>query len=231
MERLLMLLLLSAALAVNHDPVWAPAMPVPPAPAAPAAGFAPSAPEPGESRYAPLPPRKPAEGLQAVKESLMDQADMIQEKHGVRILLAGVGQDHIIMEIRKLGGWDGELSDTDLAAIKATLYEIAGAEFPLRLTVRTCCDREADVTGKIAQYDAESNRILIVNEHKKNGQSDDPEAYWVGLAEDGVLTVDGEPVHEGLGSALIGREAKVWTTGLMLQSYPGQTLAVKVEAE
>ncbi|WP_282942599.1 DUF3221 domain-containing protein [Paenibacillus sp. RC67] len=94
-----------------------------------------------------------------------------------------------------------------------------------------CCKSAATITGKIKSYDKEQNRVLIVNEQKKNGNTDDPEANWVGMQSDAVLVVDGIQSASGLNESLVGRDVKVWTTGVTMLSYPGQTSAIKMVIE
>ena len=116
--------------------------------------------------------------------------------------------------------------------LKKTLFGLAGTEFPIKLSVQACCTKEAGITVvRLTSFDKEQKRILIVNEQKKNGNSDDPEATWVTLIGDGILVIGGINVISGFDKSIIGREAKAWSTGVMLQSYPGQTSAVKVVVE
>jgi len=102
---------------------------------------------------------------------------------------------------------------------------------PLEITVRECCNYTAEVTGAITHYDVKQNGVLVVNEQKKNGNTDDPEATWIRLEEDALLIIDGSKSGLGLNESLVGREAKAWTNGFIAQSYPGQTSAIKMIVE
>jgi hypothetical protein len=171
------------------------------------------------------------EGLHEIKQTISEHMKEIGERHSIRILMLGVAQDHVMIQIRALGDVEKTLSEAELEAVKKTLFEFAGSEFPLKLSTWTCCTEEPDITGKITSFDNNENRILIINEQKKNGNSDNPEAIWVSLQADGSLVVDGSKVSSGLEKSMIGKWVKVWSNGLMLQSYPSQTSAVKVVVE
>jgi hypothetical protein len=220
MKRLLLLLIFCVSLsACNSLEVTNPIIP------APAASEVNITKENGSSQ-----PRM-ADELLEIKQSISAHMKESGERHSIRILMLGVGQDHILIQIRALDDVEKTLSETELEAVKKTLFEIAGSEFPLKLSARACCTEEAGITGKITSFDEKENRILIINERKKNGNSDDPEATWVSLQEDGILIVDGSKVSSGLEKSMIGKWAKAWSNGLMLQSYPGQTSAVKIVVE
>lgn len=182
------------------------------------------------------PPESPAwprktDGLHDIKNKITEHSEELKERHSIQIQMAGVGENHIMMHIRRIGDIEGNISEEELTLIKKTLFDIAGKEFPLKLSVMQCCKGEPQVTGTIKTFDQEHRRILVINEQKKNGSTDDPEASWVALQPDGKLIVAGIPVQTGFSKELIGKEVKVWTTGLMLQSYPGQTSALKVIVE
>ena len=171
------------------------------------------------------------EELNGIKQTISEHFKEIEEQHSIKILMVGVGQDHIIIEIRRSGDVEQTLSEAEIEAFKRTVFGLVGIEFPIKLSVQACCTNEAGITGKIRAFDKEQKRILIVNEQKKNGNSDDPEATWVTLTGDGILVISGSNVFSGFDKSIIGREAKAWSTGVMLQSYPGQTSAVKVVVE
>jgi hypothetical protein len=70
-----------------------------------------------------------------------------------------------------------------------------------------------------------------MNEEKKNGNTNDPEATYIELTSDGILILDGKRVTTGFNKSLVGREVKVWTTGMVDQSYPVQAAGMKVVVE
>lgn len=171
------------------------------------------------------------EDLNEIKQTISKHFKEIEEQHSIKILMVGVGLDHIMIEVRQSRNVEGTLSDVEIETFKKTLFGLVGTEFPIKLSVRTCCTKEAEIVGKIKSFDKDNNRILIVNEQKKNGNSEQPEATWVNLTDDGMLIVSGSNVFSGFDKSIVGREAKIWTTGVMAQSYPAQTSAVKVIVE
>jgi len=177
------------------------------------------------------PSSPPPEGLDAIHAKVREIWPKIQERYSVVWQTIGTGEDKLMLQIRSYGDIERELTQEDIDSIRNGLFEEIGEEFPVDISVLPCCGGAPFVTGEIRSVDEESNRILVVNESKKNGNTDDPEAYWIRLAEDGRIDLgDGEPSRK-FDTSLVGKEAKVWTTGLVEQSYPGQTVALKVIAE
>ncbi|MBD0384763.1 DUF3221 domain-containing protein [Paenibacillus sedimenti] len=236
MKAILSLIIASATLAtIYYCPVerFEQSMPNPPTPAVPVAPVLPD-------KQVVVPLREPAvsrsfeqieaANLQFAMKKLEADRKLIEQRHSIQLMMMGIGKDHIMVQVRRTGDVENPMPEDEIEAVKQTLFGIAGGEFPLELSVMECCKNAANVTGKIRSYDKEQDRILIVNEQKKNGNTDDPEATWVGLQTDAVLVVDGSKAT-GLSESLVGREAKVWTTGVMMTSYPGQTSAIKIVIE
>lgn len=90
---------------------------------------------------------------------------------------------------------------------------------------------KADISGEITEINEETNQILIINDRKKNGNTGSPEMIWVGLSEEGELFVDGTTTVSTFEQSLVGREAKVWTTGFIANSKPPQAFALKIIVE
>ncbi|MBP1995083.1 hypothetical protein [Paenibacillus eucommiae] len=217
MERLLELFLLCIVLTLGNidektDP-WPPVIAV-------------EAPKPSELSNLVL-----KDEWEAINKSINDHRQKIEAQHSIQIQSMGVGQDHILIVIRSFGDVERVMSETELAAVEKTLFELANAKFPLKLSVQKCCTRKADITGKISDYDKARNRILIVDEREKEADTDAPEAAWVKLTADGILMVGGKRAASGFDKSLIGREASAWSTGFMALSYPGQASVLKVVVE
>ncbi|TVY03282.1 DUF3221 domain-containing protein [Cohnella terricola] len=186
---------------------------------------------PFASAKPPINPSPPAEGLKAIQAQVQEIWPEIERRHSVAWQTLGTGDDKLMLQIRSYGDVERELTQADVDAIRDSLFEEIGEEFPIDISVLSCCSGAPFVTGEIRSVDEMSNRILVVNESKKNGNTDDPEAYWIELSEDGKIVFgDGEPTRQ-FDTSLVGKEAKVWTTGLVHQSYPGQTAALKVIVE
>lgn len=174
-------------------------------------------------------PSPSSTGLQAIQDRLTGQWEELREKHALELQFVYSTEDAVHMEVRPYGEFERAPTEERIEAFKESLFELAGEAFPVEISVRECCEGEPAVVGKIESVDGK--RVLIVNENKKNGNTDDPEAYWVSLTADGkLLAEDGKTALE-IDDSLVGKEAKAWTTGLVNQSYPGQTSAVKIVVE
>ncbi|WP_127586896.1 hypothetical protein [Paenibacillus koleovorans] len=186
-----------------------------------------------------FPPPTPSESpagsgtpdLKAIQEKLFSQKSVFETKHEIQMMMGATGKDHIMMQFRSKGDVERKFTAADKEAIQATLYELAGEPFPLEITFLECCTQEPFISGIIKSYDAAENRVLIVHETKKNGNSSDPLAYFVGLMPDAILQIDGVSANTKLSASLVGRRAKVWTSGFVMDSYPGQTSAIKLIIE
>ncbi|MEF3306623.1 DUF3221 domain-containing protein [Paenibacillus sp. GYB003] len=75
----------------------------------------------------------------------------------------------------------------------------------------------------------DGNRVLVVNENKKNGNTDDPEATWITLTDDGTIVCAGnKPERLAFDTLKVGQRVEAWSTGLRLLSYPSQCSVVKI---
>jgi hypothetical protein len=162
--------------------------------------------------------------LQRIKDMIEEKREEFESRHRVQIMSSGLGRD-IWIHVRPTEDVERPISESALDEMRKHLFELADKEFPLRLTVLSCCEQPADITGKITKI--EEKRALIVDETKKNGNTDDPEATWVSMNPDGKLVRGGESIR--FEDLKVGQQVQAWSTGLMLQSYPGQTSAVKLE--
>ncbi|MFC4303983.1 hypothetical protein [Cohnella boryungensis] len=168
------------------------------------------------------------EGLHAIQDIISGRWEELREKHSLELLLSAVHENEIQIEVRSFGEVERIPTKEELRAFEDNLYELAGGSFPVRIGVRECCSGSPQVTGKIEGVDRETNRILIVSEKKKNGNTDNPLAHWVGLSPDGRLYAAGEEPTDVLEDDLVGKQAEAWTSGMTLQSYPEQTVAFKI---
>ncbi|MCD9021749.1 hypothetical protein [Cohnella silvisoli] len=155
-----------------------------------------------------MPSSSPVEGLEAIQQTINEHWKEIGRRQSIALQSSGAGKDSIEIVIRSFGDFERILSKADIGAFKKSLFELAGKEFPLELSVLECCTGKPNVTGKITDVDTEENRILVINEKEKNGDSDDPVADWVGLTEDGKVFADGLEISSIFDSSLIGKEVK-----------------------
>ncbi|MET1172337.1 hypothetical protein [Paenibacillus amylolyticus] len=106
--------------------------------------------------------------------------------------------------------------------------------FPFILLLLTlgCADKSEEqgkekphVRGIITDFEEEKGQVLI--ENKEDGGVDSG-PIWVSLSKDAELIVGGKIVAFSLDETLVGRSAEVWINGVIDQSYPPQTKAVKM---
>lgn len=173
----------------------------------------------------PMPPQSNNDRA-SIKEKIRELRGELREKHKIIITVLGIGKDHIMMQIRSIEDFEQPIPMVEVQSIRKSLYDYVGKEFPLELSVQECC-KEPTLTGKIKVIEKE--RVLIVNEDKKNGNTDDPEATWVSLEDKGKITFEGSKEMLTFNKLVAGMQVNVWSTGLMMLSYPGQTSALKME--
>ncbi|GAA3405837.1 DUF3221 domain-containing protein [Paenibacillus hodogayensis] len=176
----------------------------------------------------------PAEGqtdkidLAEINGKLLRHVEDLKEKHSVQVLAFGTGKDHMMMTVRRYGDVDKPIAVQELKEVRQSLYEYAGGPFPIELSVRACCESTADVAGTIRKV--ESDRVLVVDASRTNGNTKDPVAVWITLSEDGKVVRGGDrPETVSFESLTVGMRVQAWSTGLTLQSYPGQSSVVKIE--
>jgi hypothetical protein len=169
------------------------------------------------------------EQLKAIKEKLSDHLNQFERRHPVKFIGIGVGSDHILIMLRKSGDFEQPLTEEEVQKLKQSMYDDIGVEFPVKMEIADCCSREADISGKITEIEGE--RILVIDDHKKNGNSNDPVAVWFTLTEDGKIVRSGEKETVAFDKLKVGMQVKAWFTGIMLDSYPGQTTALKAEIQ
>lgn len=170
-----------------------------------------------------------ADELNDINKKLSAGMEELERKHPVKFIGVGSGGDHILVMIRRAGDFDKPLTEAEINAFKQSMYAIAGKEFPLKLDVGACCDRDAGISGKITKI--EDGRILVLDDHKKNGDTEDPYAAWIKLTDDGKIVRSGGGEAVSFETLAVGMKVKAWFTGIMLQSYPGQTSALKIEIQ
>jgi hypothetical protein len=171
-------------------------------------------------------PPYPKDDLDEINNQMPRVWEELQQKYAIIVMGSGIGQDHIMMQIRKYGDFEKPISSNELKLIRKTIFDVVGKEFPLELDTMEF-SQEGYMSGKIEII--EQDRALIVNKLKKNGNSQDPEATWVSLSNDGKIYMEGKPEVLSFDKLAVGQQVHAWTSGLMLDSYPGQTSALKIE--
>ncbi|MGO4732707.1 hypothetical protein [Paenibacillus sp. 2KB_22] len=86
-------------------------------------------------------------------------------------------------------------------------------------------EEKPHVRGMITDFEEEKGQVLIENK-EDGGVESGP--IWISLNTDAELIIEGETVTVSLDETLVGRGAEVWINGIIAQSYPPQTKAVKM---
>jgi hypothetical protein len=161
--------------------------------------------------------------LEAIPERIAAFLEPLQDEIGFVLLSGWIADGQAEIEFRKYGEHERVLTPAELRTIQDGMYRILGMTFPLKLH-QFVIPEQPDIEGTITKIDERTNRILVENPDITFGDNDDPEAVWISLTEDAdVKYASGHTQLE------VGQKVKAWFAGLMLQSYPGQTQAVKLE--
>lgn len=159
-----------------------------------------------------------------IQEKIIQHFDVIQEELDIEVQSIGTRMHDIFMTFRLLNAFGEEMSEEQLEELKQYLYELVGQEFPIELNQWTAAD-EGDLKGKITDIDGA--RVLIVDRDQTVGQTGDPIATWISFTGDAeILQETGESLS--FDDLAIGQRVEAWSTGMMLDSYPGQTAAVRL---
>ncbi|MEK8130969.1 BsuPI-related putative proteinase inhibitor [Paenibacillus filicis] len=180
----------------------------------------------GYKLVVPMKRESAASELSSIKQKIGEHLGDLMEKHKVKVLMLGTDSDQVFIQVRHAEDVEHRLTEEELTKLRLALYELAGREFPLSLGQSECCSVPT-LSGVITRIDGE--RVLIVNEDKRNGDTSDPEATFISLAAEGKIRKAGSSEPLSFDQLKIGQQLHVWTTGLMLQSYPGQASALKIE--
>jgi hypothetical protein len=152
----------------------------------------------------------------------------IEEANSIKLNYILINKNREIeLEFRKIDDYETQLNGQQLDDIRKSIFEIAGEEFPLVLSQYYI--KEANMTGTIQEIDKSKNRIWIVDDTKKNGQSENPEAIWVTLTDDAKIVSGPRAESKSFDDLRIGQQVKSWFYGEILTSYPSQAQSVKIE--
>jgi hypothetical protein len=164
--------------------------------------------------------------LDGINKQMPRVWEELKQKYAIILMGSGIGQDHIMMQIRKYGDFEKPISSSELKLIRKTIFDVVGKEFPLKLDTMEF-SQGGYMSGKIEKI--EQDRVLIVNKLKKNGNTQDPEATWVSMTKDGKIYMEGKSEVQSFDKLAVGQQVHAWISGIMLDSYPGQTSALKIE--
>ncbi|KQX64890.1 DUF3221 domain-containing protein [Paenibacillus sp. Root444D2] len=148
------------------------------------------------------------------------------DSHRVKFQSSYSNENEGFLEIRRIGDDSKLLSEEEETELRQSIYKAVGGEFPLNISVYTIGDQPG-LTGKITAID-EKGRFLVVSSNKfLDKEMKMPEAAWYTMSDDANIEFEGKPVHAR--DVRIGSIVKVWSEGMMLTSYPGQTTGLRLE--
>lgn len=164
--------------------------------------------------------------LEAVPGELIKLKEVFKEQ-GVQVKSAYSDERTVFVEVRKLKDHRSALTEEEKERLKKALFQAVGGTFPLEI-ISFVISEEPEMTGKITAMDG--NRVLIVNPDKLIGtEIRQPDAAWYSISSDADVVnnvTGGELTPDDL---RIGNRVNVWSDGMMMTSYPGQTSALRLE--
>ena len=152
--------------------------------------------------------------IESMREQLptdLSKLGDLYASHGVILRSSYRAEEEVVLEVRQANKpWEA-LSAAQVDKLKNDIYERIGYTFELRID-SFVLPKEADITGRVTAI--EGDRVLVVDKAPPGGN---PNAIWVTLPE-------------GMNSEImIGYSVNVWSDGMVLESYPGQTRGVQLQ--
>jgi hypothetical protein len=166
--------------------------------------------------------------LDEISDNINKFRSKIEEMNSIKLSYIYMNQNHEIeIEYRKTGDFERQLTGQEIAEIRNSIFNILGTKFPLVLNQYYI--KEANIIGTIQEIDKNNKKILIVDDEKKLGQSENPESVWVKLTDDAKIVSNSAGDLKTIDDLQIGQKVKSWFYGAVLESYPSQTESVKIE--
>ncbi|WP_274364284.1 hypothetical protein [Paenibacillus thermotolerans] len=164
--------------------------------------------------------------LESVPEHLIKLKDVFAE-HGVQAKSAYSDEQTVFLEVRKLKDHRSALTEEETERLKKALFQAIGGTFPLEVQSFVISE-EPEMKGEITAIDGK--RVLVVDRDKLIGtEIKEPDAAWYSLSSDTALVDSDTGGEMAAGDLRIGFQVNVWSDGMMLTSYPGQTTALRLE--
>ncbi|RKN66113.1 DUF3221 domain-containing protein [Paenibacillus ginsengarvi] len=175
------------------------------------------------------------DGLKLVQDKLLAAREELELSQQIKLIYAGEQKNELYIIYKAREHLERRWTDQEADRLRRALYEEAGLNplipFPLKLE-QFYLRPQADVAGVITKLDENEHRVLIVDETRKNGNSDQPYAMWVGLSEEAAIVEAGTTEPLAFHDLHVGQKARAWyDIGIVELSYPGQTKALKIEIE
>ncbi|MBD0380969.1 DUF3221 domain-containing protein [Paenibacillus sedimenti] len=156
----------------------------------------------------------------------LSSLEAVFKNHHVKFQSSYSNEKEGFLEIRRIGEHSRSLSDEEKVELRQSIYEAVGSEFPLSISVYTIGEQPG-ITGKITSI-ADKGRFLIVSSDKfLDKEKKMPDAAWYAMSNDANIEFEGKKIQ--MKDIEIGAIVKVWSEGLMLASYPGQTTGLRLE--
>jgi hypothetical protein len=158
--------------------------------------------------------------------NMLSSLETVFKSHHVKFQSSYSNEHEGFLEIRRIGDHVRSMSDEEKTGFRQSIYEAVGAEFPLNITLYTIGDQPG-MTGKISAID-KAGRLLVISSDKfLDKEKKMPDAVWYAMTDDADITFEGKPLQAR--DIKIGSSVKVWSEGMMLASYPGQTAGLHLE--
>jgi hypothetical protein len=149
-----------------------------------------------------------------VVEKVRANNEKLEKQYSISVIETGAGSLKINMKIRSYGDVERKVTPDEIEAIKMTLYEQVGQQFPLEINTEECCSKTDAMSGEIMEIDTVEQRILIPG-------------TWLSLTDDSIIVSSGQRIS--FDQLAVGQKVLAWATGGYLTSEPGQTAVVKIQ--
>ncbi|MDR6549972.1 DUF3221 domain-containing protein [Paenibacillus qinlingensis] len=152
--------------------------------------------------------------------------EAVFEKHQVKPQSTYGTDKGVFLEVRRVGEHDKTLSDAEKSKFKQAIFKAVGAEFPLNITVYAI-DEQSGTKGKITAIDGKGRFLVVKTDKFINQEKKMPDATWYAMSDDAVIMYEGKKFN--VTDMQIGSSVTVWSEGMMLTSYPGQTTGLRLQ--
>lgn len=165
--------------------------------------------------------------LVQIQERLF-QLDEVYKPFAVQPMTGFTQDKTIYLQVRKLHKHREPLSKEEIDKLRNAIYESLGQRFPLEISSFTL-PQQADITGKITSIQEKERRVLIVDREKTFGtERKMVVATWVKIELDTAMKQKVSEKPLTFEDLKVGQTVEAWSSGLMLDSYPGQTSALEL---
>lgn len=135
------------------------------------------------------------QALDEMQQMLWDHREEVRQQQSLELMSSYVQEGAIHAKFRKLYRHREQLTESEIAALKEGLFEMAGKPFPIEVTTFVL-GSTPPIVGEITQINAEQQQVLVENPYLQIGQPSWSDAYWVDMLADTELQrkSDGKPL-------------------------------------